>query len=171
MKIQVIQREFKSHGSVDKSYKICNCEYCCEGIKQLPNVDFYFEVAENTDNPIEDDYGYGRDLGVMLQHSITYHDPWEYDDYGYEQEFYYKLNHCPICGEKIEVEIVDNVEVTDVYESLEKERDKIHKKYIKTDSIKKQDEYLRLRQKLDREIEAFYHTDTLPNRGKDDEED
>lgn len=168
MKIQVIQREFESHGSVDKSYKICSCEYCCEGIKHLPNVDFHFEVAENTDNPIEDDYGYGYDLGVMLEHSVTYHDSWGYDDYGYEQEYYYKFNHCPICGEKIEVEIVDNVDVTNEYKSLEKERDEVHKKWSKTDSIKRQNEYLKRRQELDREIGSFYHTDTLPDKEREE---
>jgi hypothetical protein len=170
MKIQVIQREFKSHGSYDRSYKICNCEYCCEGIKQIPNIDFYFEVAENTDNPIEDEYGYGFDLGVMLQHSVTYHDPWDYDDYGYEQEYYYKLNCCPICGEKIEVEIVDNIDITTEFESLQKERDEVHKKWTKTDSIKKKNEYEKRRHELDRKMESFYHTDLLPDRDKEKEE-
>lgn len=165
MKIQVIQREFKSHGSHERSYKICNCEYCCEGIKHLPNVDFFFEYTENTDNPVEDDYDYGRDFGIMLEHSVTYHEPWDYDDYGYTQEYYYKLNHCPICGEKIEIEIVDNIDVTAEYEALSKERDEVHKKWVKTDSIKKQNEYLRKRQKLDAEIESFYHTDHLPDSG------
>ena len=170
MKIQVIQREFKSHGSYSKSYKICNCEYCCEGIKHLPNIDFYFKVAENTDNPIEDDYGYGQDLGIMLQHSVTYHDPWDYDDYGYTEDYYYKLNYCPICGKKIEVDIVDNVDVTTEYEVLQKERDEVNKKYMKTNSIKKQSEYLKRRQELDREIDNFYHTDSLPDRGETDED-
>ena len=166
MKIQVIQREFKSHGSFDKSYKICDCEYCCEGMKQLPDVDFYFEVTENTDNPIGDDYGY--DLGIMLEHSVTYHDPWDYDDYGYTQEYYYKLNYCPICGEKIEVEIVDYVDVTNEYEALVKERERVHKKWSKTDSIKKQNEYYIARHELDKKIEGFYHTDTLPDKEREE---
>lgn len=170
MKIQIIQREFKSHDSYSKSYKICNCEYCCEGIKQLPNINFYFEYTENTDNPIEDDYGYGRDLGVMLQHDVTYHDAWDYDDYGFTENYYYKLHHCPICGEKIEVEIVDNIDVTNEYERLTKERDDVHKKWIKTDSIKKQNEYQKRRQALDAEIDRFYDTDCLPFKGDNNEE-
>ena len=164
MKIQVIQREFKSHGSYEKSYKICNCEYCCEGIKNISNIDFFFEYTENTDNPVEDNYNYGRDLGVMLEHSVTYHEPYDYDDYGYTQEYYYKLNYCPICGEEIKIEIVDNVDVTTEYEALKKERDEVHKKWVKTDSIKKQTEYQRKRYELDQKIEEFYHTDKLPNK-------
>ena len=166
MKIQVIQREFESHGSINKSYKICDCKYCCDGIKRLPNINFYFKEANNTDNPIEDDYGYGQDLGVMLEEVTEYH------DWGdtFTEEYYYKLNYCPICGEKIEVEIVDNVEVTNEYERLSKERDEVHKKWIKTDSIKKKNELQSKRQELDREIESFYWTDSLPNK-EDDEND
>lgn len=160
MKIQVVQREFNGN----KSYKICDCKYCCEGIKHLPNVDFHYEITENTDNPIEDECEYGFDLGVMLEHDVTYHEPWDYDDYGYTQEYFYKLDYCPCCGEKIEVEIVDNVDVTQEYERLSKERDEIHKKCCRTDSKKKEAEYLKRRHELDRLIEAFYHTDTLPDR-------
>jgi hypothetical protein len=170
MKIQVIQREFKSHGNYERSYKICNCEYCCEGIKHLPNVDFFFEYTENTENSIEDDCGYGKDLGVMLQNSVTYHDAWDYDDYGYTEDYYYKLNFCPICGKKIEVEVIDSIDVTEEYENLSKEREAIHKKWNRTDSIKKQNEYQSIRHKLDQKIETFYHTDMLPDKGDNDEE-
>ena len=169
MKIQVIQREFKSHGSYSKSYKICNCTYCCDGIKHLPNIDFHFGITENTDNPIEEDFEQDKDLGVMLINSVTYHDSWDYDDYGYTEDYYYKLNYCPICGAKIEVEIVDNVDVTAEYEDLAKERENVHKKYMTTDSIKKQDEYLKRRQELDREIESLYNTSNLPHKGDNNE--
>ena len=169
MKIQVIQREFESHGTYSRSYKICDCKYCCEGIKHLPNVDFYFEATENTDNPIEDEHEEERDLGVMLHKCVTYHDTW-YDDYGCDKDYYYKLEYCPICGEKIEVEIVDNVDVTNEYKTLQKERDEVHKKCTKTDSIKKQKEYQRIRQELDAKINALYYTDCLPDRGNEDED-
>lgn len=163
MKIQVLQREFESDGYYQKSYKICDCQYCCEKIKSIPNIDFYFEYAENTDNPIGED-GVNLDLGVMLQHDVTTYDPWERYDLGYTQEFFYKLDYCPICGEKIEVEIVDNVDVTKEFELLAKERQEVHRKWMKTDSIKKQTEYLNRRQELDREIDSFYQTDRLPGK-------
>ena len=84
MKIQVIERKFKAHDSIQKSYKIVNCEYCCEGIKELPNIDFFFQHTENTDNPMADDCEWNQDLGVMLKNEVTYHDSWDYDDYGYK---------------------------------------------------------------------------------------
>lgn len=164
MKIQVIQRKFESDGHIHKSYKICNCEYCCDGIKRLPNVDFYYAMAENTDFNEDEEY----DLGIMYENSVTYHDPWDYGDYGYTQEYYYKLEYCPICGEKIEVEIVDNVDISKSYNELYEERDKMYKAYIKTDSVMKLHEYLDRGQKLDRQIEAFYHTDRLPDKGDND---
>lgn len=161
MKIQVIQREFNG----TKSYKICDCKYCCEGIKKLPNIDFEFEDTENTDNPIEDKYEYGQDLGVMLRNEIT---SYSWGD-EFTEEYYYKLNYCPICGEKIEIEIVDNIDVSGEYERLTKERDEVNNKCRKTDSKKKEQEYLHRRQELDREIESLYWTDSLPDRGDNNE--
>lgn len=169
MKIQVIQKEFKSHGSYSKAYKICNCEYCCEEIKHIPNIDFNFGITENTDNPIEEGFEPDKDLGVMLINNI-YHEPCYYDDFGYTEDYYYKLNYCPICGKKIEIEIIDNIEVTSEYENLVKEREDVHNKFIKTDSIKKQNEYLKRRQELDREINNFYYTDSLPHKGEANED-
>ncbi len=162
MKIQVIQREFND----TKSYKICDCKYCCDGIKKLPGINFYFEETNNTDNPIEDNYGYGLDLGVMLEKVSEYH------DWGdtFTEKYYYKLNYCPICGEKIEIEIVDNIDVTKEYEELSKERDEIHKKYMKTDSKKKSRELELQRRELDRKINDFYYTDNLPNMENNDED-
>ena len=170
MKIQVIERKFKAHDSIQKSYKIVNCEYCCEGIKELPNIDFFFQHTENTDNPMADDCEWNQDLGVMLKNEVTYHDSWDYDDYGYTEQYYYKLNFCPICGEKIEIEVIDSIDVTEEYENLSKEREAIHKKWTRTDSIKKQNEYYSIRHELDTKIEALYHTDMLPYKGDNDEE-
>ena len=170
MKIKVIERKFKSHDSYSSSYKIDSCEYCCEGIKKLPSVNFFFEDTENTNNPIENDYGYGKDLGVMLENEVTYHDGWGYDDYGFTEYYYYKLNFCPICGEKIEVEVIDSIDVTEEYESLSKERDEVHKKWNRTDSIKKQNEYENKRRELDRKIEELYHTDMLSDKGEENED-
>lgn len=170
MKIQVIERKFKAYDSIHKSYQIVGCEYCCEEIKHIPNIDFYFKQTENTNNPIEDDYEWNQDLGVMLHDEITYHDAWDYDDYGYTEDYYYKLKFCPMCGEKIEIEIVDSIDVTEEYEKLSKERESIHKKWTKTDSIKKQNEYYNIRHELDIKIEALYHTDMLPYKGDNDEE-
>ena len=170
MKIQVIERKFNAHDTIRKSYQIIDCEYCCEGIKELPSINFYFQHTENTDNPLEDELDWDQDLGVMLQNEVTYHEGWGYDDYGLTDYYYYKLNFCPICGEKIEVEIIDSIDVTEEYESLSKERDEVHKKWNRTDSIKKQNEYENKRRELDRKIEAFYHTDMLPDKGDNDEE-
>jgi len=164
MKINVIKRKFKSVSEdwYNISYKIRDCVYCCEGIKCIPNIDFYYECAENTHNPFEDD-GCDKDLGIMLEETRVYNDGW-YDDCDFEENYYYKLDYCPCCGEKIEVEVVNNVDVSDEFIDLKKERDKVHKKCMNTDSKKKEQEYLNQRRELDMKIESFYHTDCLPDR-------
>ena len=164
MKIDVIQREFELDGSVSRSFKICDCKYCCDGIKHFPNINFFYRTTENTDNPFEDEYGYGFDLGIMLQRSVTYHDPWEYDSYGFTEEYYYKLNYCPVCGEKIEIDIVDNVDISKEYASLYNEREEISKKHRKTNSISRRDKYIKQIRELDKQLELLYRTDTLPGK-------
>lgn len=161
MKIQVIQREFNGN----KSYKICDCKYCCEGIKKLPNIDFYFKQTENSDSLIDSNYDCS-DIGVMLRKKVIY-ESWEDR---FEEEYYYKLNYCPICGEKIEIEIVDNVDITKEYERLKKECDAINKQCRQTDSKKKEKELISKRRQIDMEIESFYMTDTLPGRDEEDED-
>jgi hypothetical protein len=96
----------------------------------------------------------------------------EYSDWGdtFTEEYFYKLNYCPICGEKIEIEIVDNVDVTNEYEQLSKERNEIRKKCMKTDSKKKARELELQRRELDMKIESFYQTDSLPNMENNDED-
>ena len=94
MKIQVVERKFKAHDSIQKSYKIANCEYCCEGIKELPDIDFYFKQTENTDNPIVDDYEWDQDLGIMLHNEVTYHDGWGYDVDANFVKYLHKLRKC-----------------------------------------------------------------------------
>lgn len=167
MKIKVIQREFSIDGISNKAYRICDCEYCCEGIKQLPNINFHFESTENTDNPIEGEYEEDRDLGIMLQNDITTYDPWEHDDLGYTDSYFYKFNYCPICGEKIEVEIVDNVDVSNEVEDLTREYKVIGDKIKKTDSIKKRTAYYMERHNIDKKINSYYVTDTLFDRKED----
>lgn len=160
MKIQVIQREFNDSGYCQKSYKVCDCKCCCDGIKKLPNIDFYFEYAENTGNPIEEE-GVSLDLGIMMQRDVTTYDPWEPNDLGYTQEFFYKLNYCPICGEKIEVEIVDNIDVSEEIKQLREKHAKLTEKFRTTDSIKKKTEYSLEIQRTNKEIDSYYQTDHI----------
>lgn len=161
MKISVIQREFTANGYVNKSYKICDCKYCCEGMMHLPNVDFFHMMAENTNSDKED-------TGVMIENTKTYHEPYDYDGYGYTESYYYKIDYCPTCGEKIKVEIVDNVDVTKFYNELAEERDKIHQAYNNSDSIIERLEYVKRIQKIDNAINNFYVTDRLPGRNNED---
>ena len=156
MKIKVLERKFKTEHGYSRSYQIIDCIYCCDGIKKLPNVDFYFETTENTDNNIDNGCGNGQNLGIMLKNDVTYYDPYEYNDYGYSEDYFYKFNYCPICGEKIDVEIIDSIDITDEYNLLIE-----RKKYLQnmTDDTEK---CLPLRKKIvDNDIKKLYITDHL----------
>ena len=109
MKIQVIKRSFSTEYDTVISYKIVDVKYCCDEIKHLPNIDFYYHETENTNGIGEETYS--CDLGIMLVNSVTYHDQW-YDSCDYTEDYYYKLNYCPVCGEKIEVEVIDSIDLT-----------------------------------------------------------
>lgn len=159
MKINVIQREFEENGFRQRSYKISDCKWCCEGIKKLPNIDLYYEVAENTNNPI-DEYGVAMDMGIMMLKEETTYDPWE-PGLDYTNEYFYKLNYCPVCGEKIDIEIIDSIDVSKELNELNEQRNIICKKRRRTDSIKKKAEYQKEESRLDKLISSYYQTDSL----------
>ena len=87
-------------------------------------------------------------------HGYDNSDPYErYNSMDYN---YFQINHCPFCGEKIEIEIVEEVYVTEEYYNLVSERDKFHKKWCDCDSIKRKRELENLWREYDKKINEFY---------------
>lgn len=74
----------------------------------------------------------------------------------YEQDTYYKINHCPFCGEQIEISVVGEENVDDYYKTLSKQREELWKKYRKTDSKKKAQELYDQVHMIDNQIDWLY---------------
>ena len=77
----------------------------------------------------------------------------------YEQTDNYPIRFCPHCGEKIEISVVDEIDVSDKYKELTKQRDELWKKCQRTDSKKEDSELRKQVRKLDKQIDSFYWLD------------
>ena len=143
MKIELIRQKFNS----TRGYKYKPFSWCCNKIQDNPRVVFSDEVY--TEDTIDDECTFPA---FALCHTEVYRD-WEDE---YEQDTYYKINHCPFCGEPIEISVVGEEDVDDYYKSLSKQREELWKKYNKTDSKKKAQELYEQVHELDSQINWLY---------------
>ena len=143
MKIELIKQKFNSA----RGYKYKPFSWCCDKIKDNPCVVFSDEVY--TEDTIDDECTFPA---FALCHTEVYRD-WEDE---YEQDTYYKINHCPFCGEPIEIFVVGDEDVDNYYKSFSKQREELWKKYNKTDSKKKAQELYDKVHDLDEQIDWFY---------------
>ena len=143
MKIELIRQKFNS----TRGYKYKPFSWCCNKIQDNPRVVFSDEVY--TEDTIDDECTFPA---FALCHTEVYRD-WEDE---YEQDTYYKINHCPFCGEPIEISVVGEEDVDDYYKNLSKQREELWKKYNKTDSKKKAQELYDQVHELDNQINWLY---------------
>ena len=143
MKIELIRQKF--NGS--RGYKYKPFSWCCDQIKDNPCIVFSDEVY--MDDDIDDECTFPA---FALRHSEVVKD-WEDE---YEQDTYYKINHCPFCGELIEISVVGEEVVDDYYKSLSKYREELWKKCNKTDSKKEAQKLYDKVHKLDNKIDWLY---------------
>jgi hypothetical protein len=96
------------------SYRIIDIKYCCEKIKTFPMLDLYYKYCEDCEDM---ELLSGEDnsvLGMMLQEEYSWYD----DEDTYIDQRYHLITHCPRCGEKIEINIVREVDKTEEYNEL-----------------------------------------------------
>ena len=104
------------------SYKYKSFTYCCDEIQNDKAIVF-------TDEDINDIGGEYEDDGVCVPQFCTSYtetvgswgDEWEQTDN-------YPIQFCPHCGEKIEISVVDEIDVSDKYKKLSKQREELWKK-------------------------------------------
>ena len=121
------------------SYKIKHAEKCCEDILKLEKY-----LALNNEYAENDVFEGDEEYCVKL---------FKEEDYGdYTNTCYKKIRFCPCCGEKIEIEIIGEVDKTEHYEKLRIYRDELWKKYINTDSKKMSEQLREIISEFDREI-------------------
>lgn len=146
MKIELIKLKFND----THSYKYKSFKHCCDEIQNNKAIVFTSEDMNDIGGEYEDD-------GVSIPQFCTSHtevvtfykDEWEQTDN-------YPIQFCPHCGEKIEIEVVDEIDVSEKYDELTKLREDLWKKCQRTDSKKEEFELSRKVRKLDDQINDFY---------------
>ena len=166
MKIKFVKVKFGD----EYSYKYLPFKYCCDKLKHNPLISLndHEELQQDfcTYCEYHDQFGseecqkcnaitpkYETEIPSFKQcHTVTY------DDWGeeWENDYYIEVNFCPHCGEKLEYEVIDEVDMTEEYNELEKKRDKLWKKCRSTDSKKEEVELREKVSELDNLIDEFY---------------
>ena len=153
MKIELIKLKFND----THSYKYKPFQYCCGEIQDDKTIVFTGEdlVCNDTFGLVVRD----SDDTIIPQFCNSYTET--FNSYGdeYEQTDNYPIQFCPHCGEKIKISVVDEIDVSDKYNELSKQREDLWKKCQKTDSKKKESELREQVRKLDKQIDSFYWLD------------
>ena len=147
MKIELIKLKFNN----THSYKYKPFKYCCDEIQNNKAIVFTNEYL----SPLKyiDDGNFIPQICTSHTEVITsYEDEWEQTDN-------YPIQFCPHCGEMIEISVVDEIDVSDKYNELSKQREDLWKKCQRTDSKKKEAELREQVRKLDNQINGFYLLD------------
>lgn len=145
MKIELIKLKFND----TCSYKYKPFVHCCDEIQNDKTIVFTGEDLVHG-NDYWDDERYIPQFCTSHTEVITsYEDEWEQTDN-------YPIQFCPHCGEKIEIEVVHEIDVSDKYNALTKQREDLWKKCQRTDSKKKEYELREQVRKLDNQINDLY---------------
>jgi len=127
------------------SYKMINFVRCCDKIDKFPCI-----CLDNQSEPEIRDFSYGAFIKTL--------------EYPETKTTYHKIDCCPFCGEKIEVEIPKKTNKNNEYKLLKTERYLLTKERMATDSISKMNEINEKIRKIDEEIDYFYKSDDFPNK-------
>lgn len=145
MKIELTKLKFNN----THSYKYKPFQYCCGEIQNDKAIVFTGEDLVHSDD-CWDDKRYIPRFCTSYTETVG---SWEDE---YEQTDNYPIKFCPHCGKKIEISVVNDIDVSDKYEELSKERGELWKKCQKTDSKKEEYDLREQVRKLDNQIENLY---------------
>ncbi|EHG33240.1 hypothetical protein HMPREF9467_00851 [ [[Clostridium] clostridioforme 2_1_49FAA] len=146
IKIELIRLKFDD----SVLYKYKPFKYCCETITKNETIEFTTESSTG-------DYDVCDDDNFTLPHFSSWFVETEKDgEDEWENDYYYPIEFCPHCGEKIEIVVVGEEDRTEEYLELKKQRDDLWKKCQRTDSKKKENELRRRVKELDSKIDWFY---------------
>lgn len=149
MKIELIKLKFND----TCAYKHKPFTYCCDEIQNDKAIVFTGEdlVCNDTFGLVVRD----SDDNIIPQFCNSYTETFNSWGDEYEQTDNYPIQFCPYCGEKIEISVVDEIDVSDKYDELTKQREELWKKCQRTDSKKKESELREQVSKLDKQIDSF----------------
>ena len=148
MKIDLIKLKFNN----TCAYKHKPFQYCCDEIQNDKAIVFTGEDLVHSDDCWDDER-------YIPQFCTSYTETFNSWGDEYEQTDNYPIQFCPHCGEKIEISVVDEIDVSDKYNELTKQRDELWEKCQRTDSKKRESELREQVRKLDNQINGFYLLD------------
>ena len=143
----------------DVSYKILSIVPCCNKLTKSKNISINNKYSE--DDIYSDDNTYSVKLIRKEEEGI----PWE--DYSETNFYYEKIDYCPFCGEKINIEFVGEINKTEEYNKLEKERETLWNKCRKIDSKKKYNELYKQVQALDNMLNVILINDDFEKESEE----
>lgn len=144
MKIDLVKIKL----SQSDKYKYKPFKWCCEEMKNNPVTLFTDEdlVAVNG-------FDYPNHPHMCLNYVEIIQD---YDDeYEYIQN--YPIQYCPWCGEKIEVDVVNELDMTIKEREVMNKLEKLHEKINKSDSIKERTRLSGEEELLRNEVDKMYY--------------
>lgn len=112
MKIELIKLKFND----THSYKYKLFTHCCDEIQNDKAIIFTGEDLVHSDDCWGDERYIPRFCTSHTEVITSYEDEWEQTDN-------YPIQFCPHCGEKIEISVVDEIDMSDKYEELTKQHD------------------------------------------------
>lgn len=150
MKIEVIKVNFDVNYPYDDgfSYKYKPFKYCCGAIQNDKAV-IFTDKDLVLDAEVEP---WKQTPCFCTSHTKYYY----YSGTPDEETVNYPIQFCPHCGEKIEVAVVDEIDVSKRYDELSKLRNSLWEKCQRTDSKKEESELKEQVRKLDDQINDFY---------------
>lgn len=153
MKIELIRLKFND----TCSYKYKPFTHCCDEIQNDKAIVFTGEdlICNDTFGLVVRD----SDDNIIPQFCNSYTETFNSWGDEFEQTDNYPIQFCPHCGEEIKIEVVDEIDVSDKYNELSKQREELWKKCQRTDSKKKEFELRDQVSKLDKQIDSFYWLD------------
>ena len=149
MNIDVIRIHYQdNYGDDNYSYKYIPFEYCCDELKDSEYIKFNDECNYNDPNEYLDKEG-----NVVPGFSITFEEPvvWE----GYTEPVYHRINYCPFCGQKININVAREEDRTGQYATMKHLREVKNELSLKTDSKSEYDKLFSEMREIDQEINEF----------------
>ena len=149
MKIELIRLIFDN----GHSYKYKPFKCCCEEIDRNECIELTDEDMV-TSSFVKEDEGIDGCFSPKLCISHTKTIPYYEDEFEITNN--YPIRFCPYCGEKVDIKVVAEIDVSDKYNELSKRRNELWDKCRRTDSKKEDYELREQVGKLDKQIKDFY---------------
>lgn len=149
MNIDVVKIHFKENGCDEYAYKYLPFEYCCDRLKNFSYIEFNAEYDQNDPNAYCDEND-----NIIPGFSITFEELVAWEDY--TDTVHYRINYCPFCGQKININIIREEDKSCQYSVMSTLRDSKRGLSLKTDSKSECDRLYKEIEELDNKLNELW---------------